>query len=252
MLTLDAGCGNKYKGDAGYNIAIPTNKPKLKQVRRERFLTSKVIIFSGIDGSGKSTHARIFGHRLKSNGLSVKYVYMRGLGRIFISLPFLALCRLLKITKVHRLKGGIRVSEYRFYAYKPLRLLWPLIQLVDSMIYTLILILLSQHFYDVIIFDRSSIDTLVDIIADTRLPIETGILQKLFLSLLPRNSIVIILDINEEIALTRKRDILGKSYLSVRRRIYLKLAELYHWHVISTNGSFETSIHSIESIISRM
>jgi thymidylate kinase len=120
------------------------------------------------------------------------------------------------------------------------------------MIYTLILILLSQHFYDVIIFDRSPIDTLVDIIADTRSSIETGILQKLFLSLLPRNSVVIILDIAEEIALTRKRDIPGKSYLSVRRRIYLKLAELYRWHVILTNENLEISTHSIESIISRM
>jgi hypothetical protein len=177
---------------------------------------------------------------------------MRGLGRTFISIPFLALCQLLKITKVHRLEGGIRASEYRFYAYKPLRLLWPLIQFVDSMIYTLILILLPKHFYDVIIFDRSPIDTLVDIIADTMLPIGMGILQKLFLSLLPRNSVVIILDINEKIALIRKRDILGKSYLSVRRRIYIKLAELYRWHVISTNGSFETLTHSIESIISRV
>jgi len=213
---------------------------------------NKVIVFSGIDGSGKSTYARIFEHRLRSNGLSVKYVYMRGLSRIFISIPFLALCRLLKITKVHRLERGIRVSEYRFYYYKPFYLLWPLIQLVDSIIYTLILICLPRRFYNVIIFDRSPIDTLVDIIADTRLHIGVGILQKLFLSLLPRNSVVIILDTNEETALIRKRDILGKSYLSVRRRIYLKLAELYRWHVISTNGSFETSTHSIESIISRI
>jgi thymidylate kinase len=120
------------------------------------------------------------------------------------------------------------------------------------MIYTLVLIFLPQHFYDVIIFDRSPIDTLVDIIADTRLSVGRETFQKLFLSLLPRNSVVIILDINEEIALARKRDILGKFYLSVRRGIYLKLAQLYRWYVISTNGSFETSTHSVESIISRM
>jgi hypothetical protein len=111
---------------------------------------------------------------------------------------------------------------------------------------------LPQRFYDVIIFDRSPIDTLVDIIADTRLPIETGILRKLFLSLLPGGSIVIILDVNEEIALIRKEDILGKSHLSIRRKIYLKLAELYRWHVITTKGSFKTSINLIEGIISKV
>jgi len=224
----------------------------VKSKKGVAFLASKFIIFSGIDGSGKSTHARIFARKLKSNGMSVKYVYMRGLGRTFLSLPFLALCRLLKITKVHKLESGIRVSEYPFYVYKPLRLLWPLIQLVDSMIYTLLLIRLPQHFYDVMILDRSPVDTLADIIADTRLSIGVGILQKLFLSLLPRNSIMIILDVNEEIAFARKKDILRKSYLSIRRRIYNKLAELYSWHVVSTNGSFETSTHSIESAILRV
>ncbi len=224
---------------------------KSKRQNCVSFLASKFIIFSGIDGSGKSTYARIFECRLKSNGMSVKYVYMRGLDRTFLSLPFLALCRLLKITKVHKLESGIRVSEYPFYSYKPLRLLWPLLQLVDSMIYILLLIRLPQLFYDVIIFDRSPIDTLVDIIADTRLPIGVGVLQKLFLSLLPRNSIVIILDVNEEIALIRKKDILRKSYLSVRRRIYNKLADFYGWHVISTNGSFKTPINSIKNVILR-
>ena len=212
---------------------------------------SKFIIFSGIDGSGKSTHARIFEHELKSNGMSVKYVYMRGLGRTFLSLPFLALCRLLKITKVHKLESGIRVSEYPFYAYKPLRLLWPLAQLIDSMIYTVLLIRLSQPFYDAIIFDRSPVDTLVDIIADTRLPIEVKILQKLFLSLLPRNSVMIILDVNEEVALVRKKDILTKFYLSIRRRLYNWLAELYGWHVVSTNRSFKISFRLIKNIILR-
>jgi hypothetical protein len=174
---------------------------------------------------------------------------MRGLGRTLLSLPLLALCRLLKITKVHRLEGGIRVSEYRFYAYKSLRLLWPLVQLIDSIIYTLILIHLSRPFFDVIIFDRSPIDTLVDIIADTRLPIGAGIPRKLFLSLLPRNSTVIILDVDEEIALIRKKDIIRKSYLSIRRRIYIKLAELCGWHIISADGNLKASIQSVENII---
>ena len=212
-------------------------------------MTSKIIVFSGIDGSGKSTHARILERRLKSNGMSVKYVYMRGLGRTFFSLPFLALCRLLKITRVHKFKSGIRVSEYSFYTYKPFRLLWPLLQLVDSMIYTFLLIRLPQPFYDAIIFDRSPIDTLVDIIADTRSPIKVGILQKLFLSLLPKNSIVIILDVKEEIALMRKKDILSRFYLSIRRRVYSTLAEFYGWHVISTNKSLKDSTSLIESLV---
>jgi len=213
---------------------------------------ARLIIFSGIDGSGKSTHARKLMHELKVGGKSVKYLWMRGRGRTFLSFPLLVLCRLLKITKVHTLENGVKVSEYPFYKYAPLRLLWPWLQLIDSIIYTTVLIRLSLiHSHDLLIVDRSVVDTLVDVIADTHFPYGMSILHRLFLSLLPKDSLVIILHTNEKIALSRKRDILSEPYLIIRRKIYKDLAVNQNWQVVSTNCDFSSSHNCLLKIVTR-
>lgn len=202
-------------------------------------------MFSGIDGSGKSAHARKLADELISYGKSVKYLWMRGQGRIFFSFPLLTLCRLLRITKVHRLKSGIRISEYLFHAYKPLCLLWPWLQLIDSLIYSVthvyVHLFLSSSF---IIVERSVIDTFVDVLADVHNPFGLEILHKLFLALLPKNSLIIILDSDEKVALSRKEDILHIDYLRVRRRLYKSLQRRYGWHLVSTEPKFE-AVHDL-------
>jgi thymidylate kinase len=227
-------------------------KASEKRQKECLFLTSKVIIFSGIDGSGKSAHARKLMHELEVGGKSVEYLWMRGRGRTFLSFPLLVLCRLLNITKVHTLENGVKISEYSFYKYAPLRLLWPWLQLIDSIIYTTVLIRLSLiHSYDLLIVDRSVVDTLVDVISDTHFPYGMDTLHRLFLFLLPKNSLVIILDTNEETALTRKRDILSRDYLSTRRRIYKSLAVSQNWQVVFTNGDFNSSHNFLSKIVRR-
>jgi len=200
---------------------------------------AKVIVFSGIDGSGKSEHARKLVYELISCSKSAKYLWMRGKGKTFFSFPLLVLCRLLKITKVHKLENETKVSEYPFHIYKPLRLLWPWLQLIDSIIYATVLIRLPLvHSHDILIIDRSVIDTLVDAISDVHSPYGIRILQRLFLSLLPNNSLLIVLDVDEEIAMRRKKDILSKRYLSTRRKIYESLAKIYNWPIVLTSENF--------------
>jgi len=204
----------------------------------------KVIILSGIDGSGKSTHARKLASELQSSGNPVKYLWMRGQGRIFLSFMLLTLCRLLGITKVRRLENGVKVSEYPFYAYRPLRLLFPWLQFFDSLLYSGILVhrpLLRSHD---IIMDRSAVDTFVDIIAYTHAPVAAQLLQRLLLALLPKGSLVVVLDLNEETAMRRKRDVLCIDYLKSRRRIYRHLAENYGWYILSTEFEFK-KVHEL-------
>lgn len=208
-------------------------------------MVGKIIIFSGIDGSGKSMHACKLAHELRSCGRSVKCLWMRGRGRSFLSFPLLALCRLLGVIKVHRLNSGVRVSEYPFYAYRPLRLLWPLLQLVDSILYSVILVYSPlMRSYDITIMDRSVIDTLVDTIADTHAPTSVQLLHRLFLALLPKNSLVVMLDTSEEAAMNRKKDIPDIHYLKIRRRIYKHLAERYKWYTVATKVEFKT-VHDL-------
>lgn len=206
-------------------------------------------MLAGVDGSGKSSHARMLIEKL-GRYRRVKYLWMRGKGRTLLSFPLLVLCRLLGITRVRVLKDGIRFSEYPFYAYKPLRFLWPWLQLVDSLIYTAILIHLPRvHSYDILIIDRSVVDTLVDVVADVHFPLGLQMLQTLFLSLLPKDSLVIVLDVAEEVAIGRKKDIPNKRYLSVRRRAYRFLAREYNWYVLSTEEEFDVAHNILLKIV---
>lgn len=213
-------------------------------------MKSKVIIFSGIDGSGKSTHAHKLLHNLISQNIRARYIWMRGRGKPLLSFPLLVLCRLLGITKVRKLKNGMKVSEYPFYAYKSFRFLWPWLQLMDSLIHTVIHVYFPSFWFDgVLIIDRGIVDTLVDVISDVHTPTGARLLQRLFLSLLPKGSLVIVLDVNEKVAMIRKKDIPSKRYLSIRRRIYKYLASKYGWPVISTDGDFDNSHNALLKVL---
>jgi thymidylate kinase len=223
--------------DGGITLSCNSKRNWLK-------LMAKVIVFSGIDGSGKTAHACKLAYELRSCGKSVKYLWLRGRGRVFLSLPLLILCRLLGITKVHKLRDDVRVSEYPFHMYKPIRLLWPWLQLIDSFLYSMVVHNFLSRSCDLIIMDRSPIDTLVDIIADTQAPASNSLLQRLFLALIPKTSLVVILDVRVEVAMGRKKDIPNIRYLKPRKRAYENLAKEYGWYILSTETDFNT-VHNI-------
>ena len=205
-----------------------------------KLLKARAIVLSGIDGSGKSTHARKLAQELEHQGKPVRYLWMRGYGRTLLSFPLLVLCRILKITEVKTLKNGIKVSLYKFYEHKPLRFLWPWLQFVDSLLFSILLVYRPLLFSkDVIILDRSVIDTLVDVIADTHAPIAFQSFQRFLLALLPKNSLVVIFDVREEIAMVRKKDVLCVEYLTSRRGLYKHLAAGYGWRLAATEEKFE-------------
>jgi thymidylate kinase len=190
---------------------------------------------SGIDGSGKSVHAWGLVLKAKRKGIKLKTIWAR---RVVFSLPMLALCRLIGITQVHVNKNGFRVSDYPFYAYKPLRLAWPWFQLADWFYFDTYLRIRGALSDFSVVFDRYSIDAFVDILADVRTPVGLRWLERLFLFSLMRDMLVVVLDIDEEKSLRRKKDTSCFEYLRRRREAYLQLASKYGWPVVSTGSSY--------------
>ena len=204
----------------------------------------KNLLIIGLDGVGKTTHARMIMKDFAMRGTKTRYLYMRGYGRVFLTFPFLILSRLLGFTKVHVLGNGNRVSEYCFFNNKAFRAVWPWVSLIDSFVYSFLLLNLHSFVYDgLTISDRSVIDTLVDIIVDTRDRYLFKHYERYFLNLIPKSSVVILLDVDERVALSRKNDVLKLDYLKMRRDEYRKLADKYGWAIINTNSNFDT-VHS--------
>jgi len=173
-------------------------------------------------------------------GKKTRYVYMRGYSRVFLAVPFLVISRLLGVTRVHVLEDGIKVSEYRFYTNKVFKTFWPFVSLIDSLLYSFIFFhLCSISYKGLTISDRSIVDTLVDIIADTQDCYFFKHYGRYFLNLIPKNSVVVLLDVDEKTAIKRKKDVLNLRYLKKRRAIYRKLADRYKWVIINTNTDFD-------------
>lgn len=210
-------------------------------------MRSKIFVFSGIDGSGKSLHATKLVYDLKKMGVSSKYLWLRGRGRVFFSLPLLVISRLFNITKVYALKTGYKTSIYPFNAYPPIALIWPWLQLIDALITHVFWVLFSSPFNEILVLERGVIDTYVDVSCD--IGHENVLFQKLILALIPRRSQVVIFDVDEEIAITRKKDILNIEYLQARRLIYKKLQRQYGWNIITTENDFDKVHQSLNVLL---
>jgi dTMP kinase len=84
-----------------------------------------------------------------------------------------------------------------------------------------------------ILCDRYIPDILVDLICETkdyRLP--KRIVGRMLLSLIPKDSRLIIMDVTESTAYNRKHDIPSINYLKERRKIYLALAKALNIPVV--------------------
>jgi thymidylate kinase len=194
------------------------------------------IVLSGIDGSGKSAHARGVVAAGRKKGMNLRIIWAR---RVALSLPLMAFCRLARITKVYKNNNGFTVSEYPFYAYTPLRLVRPWLLVLDWFYFDLYIKMYQAFTRTSVVFDRYTLDAFVDVLVDVRNPIGAGLLERLFIISLTKNVSIILLDIDEATAIERKKDISSFHYLWRRRRAYTQLADKYGWTVIETKDSYK-------------
>jgi dTMP kinase len=199
----------------------------------------KVWAICGIDGSGKTTQVKLLEEYLRDRGFRVKRIWFRWTA--FLSYPFLALCRLLGYTKWKTIsRSNVKYAERRFYMNRALARLWPWLFTLDALIYLILQIKARRILGYTILCDRFIPDILVDLICETRdhqLP--KRLVGRLLLSLIPKNSKLIIIDVAEDIAYHRKHDIPSIDYLRERRKLYLILAKALRMPVI--DGEREAS-----------
>jgi thymidylate kinase len=192
----------------------------------------KVIAICGIDGSGKSTQIKLLKKYLRQRGFSVKHVWFRWTA--FLSYPFLALCRLLGYTKWKTTRrSNARYAERRFYMNKVSVRLWPWLFTLDAFIYSIFKIKARIILGYTVLCDRFIPDILVDLMCETkdyRLP--KCMVGRMLLSLIPKDSRLIIIDVTEDTAYNRKHDTPSINYLKERRKIYLALAKALNIPVV--------------------
>lgn len=198
------------------------------------------IIFSGLDGSGKSTQANLMENFFKKHKISYHYLWMRSPN--LFSIPLIIIFRLLKISYSKKTKSGKMFGVTNLEKHKTLQKFWKKILFVDLKFVSKYKISSIINANKIPILDRFIIDILVDLTIDTNDDSVIDELGKQFLSLLPKQSKLFFLDITPKLSYERNLEE-SVSILERRKKLYHKIAKYVDLIIIDGNKSIE-EIHN--------
>jgi len=218
------------------------------------------ICFTGIDGSGKTSHAISIVSFLIQNYVKCKYVWTRWIPITLKPVIILTKILLFKRSTAHALaRSNEDYIEYRSakrrYLKKSLARIWQNMVLFDYLLQVLIKIRIPLLFGKVVVCDRYLYDTLVDFAVDSSCSKGKfkNMLKMRVVSLFPKPDVLFLLDVPEEVALKRKRDIKALTHLLDRRVFFLVLAkELHSIEVIDNSGYFNNTQCRIQDEVRRI
>ena len=190
--------------------------------------------FTGSDGCGKTTYINLLEDYFRNKKLKTHYIWIRS-PKIF-SKPLMLYCRIVKLTR-YNIINGVKYGVHDFSKSKLVSTLFPLLQLVDYYIRNLsIKKEIKKTKADVIIYDRHALDTLVDLIVDTkRFDLHKTVIGKLFIKMIPKNAKIILLHVDDEIIRKRKIDTLHDVNLSARIKAFQMLCNDLNITVVNNN-----------------
>ncbi len=194
-----------------------------------------LICFVGIDGSGKSTLAKALAASLEAQGIRCRYVWMGFNDSFTVFRPLVAVAK----ASVFRGERYMEQSTKKGRVVKSsfLSTLYQYLMLADYTFQVFFRIRLPLAFGRNLICDRYihdlivAVGVLLDYSAD-----RTMALLDHCLALLPEPDLVFLIDLPETLAYQRKDDIISLDFLSVRRDIYLQMAQRYGMTILDGSG----------------
>lgn len=210
---------------------------------------SLIICLTGVDGAGKTTLAKMLTNSLNSGNKKFKYIHARSIP--LISRPVIFLGELIFLHKEnisndyskynHRKKSVIIKHSFLSKVYE-------YICLCDYTLQSFIKLNLHIIQNHNIICDRYIYD---DIISDLSVDLNYS-KEKLIriinqvLSILPKPDKIILIDVPEETAYSRKHDIYSVDYIKERRKIYLEMAKEYSMFILDGTKTTKELLQELE------
>jgi len=197
----------------------------------------------GPDGAGKTTQARLLEKELNRLGVQSKYVWMRFNHRL--SLPILALARLLKLSKVERLRCGKKVVYHHFDKLNAVALIYSYTLFIDTLLSSYFKVYLRMKMGTFVICDRFAYDTLVDLMVSTRnSKFLNSFVAKLFLSLASRATAITLIGSPDTLR-ARRKDLLEDKDLELKVDFYSLLSFRYRIPIIDADKPIAHVHHEI-------
>jgi thymidylate kinase/predicted nucleotidyltransferase len=209
-----------------------------------------LIYLAGVDGSGKTTHARLLLNALAARGKTVNYVWLR-FPRL-TSIPFLAYARL-RGYSWREVVDGVEHGYWDFRRSWLMSVIFPWALWLDTFLVAARKVYLPLLLGRSVVCDRFVADILVDLMLALKDPdFFCRTPGRFFLGLLPSGAQVVVLDIETDLARHRSPDLCGDRTHPQRRQAYLRLAERLGWPVVTNAQPLETvSAELYEKLISQ-
>jgi thymidylate kinase len=188
-------------------------------------LKTKLLYLCGIDGSGKTTQMSLIANQAAAKGIKYKYVWLRWVA--LFSYVVYGVGRVLGYTKwkPNPRNNGLW-DEHYFYRNPIFSKIWVWMFTIDYSLFTFFRLKLPLWSGRLVLCDRFVIDALVDLMYETRdYALCERLIGRLVFSLLPKESLTIMLDISEEEAYRRKLDIPLIQPIRDRRKLYQMIAK---------------------------
>lgn len=197
----------------------------------------------GCDGAGKSTIARLLRRRLEGEGLRVEVVWSRF--NSLISKPLLALARV-SGHSYYEAHEGVRFGYHDFQRAWVYR--WPFVlaQGIDARIGAFRRNLAVAPAADVVLWERSAWDSLVDVRLDTGLErVFAPSLRWLFVPAFLRRGCAVALSRQLSGILESRPELRFDRRLKEKLKLYADLAALAGLPVISNDGSLASAVEDV-------
>ncbi len=191
--------------------------------------TGSFVCLVGIDGSGKTTHAKSLVRFLSTEGCSAAYV--RAASRPVISLAFFGAMKALGYWKTT--KKGMYTDPLEFAPAKirsKLGVIWRLLLFVDFQIKTLITVRFQLVRGVLLVADRYVYDVIMELEVSS---LSTPLFESLLLRTVPKPSVTFLLDVPEKIARSRRN--IPIQQLLRRKIVLLKMARTYNFVVVDAS-----------------
>lgn len=184
------------------------------------------ICIIGVDGTGKTTQAKLLLHKLNQGNYRAEYRWVR-FHHLF-SLPLLIIARFLKLSEVQKIDENNKIGYHYFERNKIISFLYPYFLYLDTIIDVFFKIYIPVFSGKLLVCDRFIYDTLVDVMVSTKnYNFLNSKLCAMYVNLIPKNAIVLMLDTEESILRNRRVDVFSDKTLPLRIKLYKQVSERF-------------------------
>ena len=202
-----------------------------------------LICFTGVDGSGKTTHAKSLLDYLETKGYACKYVW--GASRPVLSYVFLVFARSLGYWKETKENVYTDPLEYAPIGLaEKLGKFWRLSVFIDFQIKTLVKTRPYLVLGKIVVLDRYFYDLLMDLGVSKIL--SEGFIRRIS-ETLPRPQMTFLFDAPP--GLTAQRRGLSLQDLPAKRETFLQMGQRFQFYIVDSSQDFEVNQQRIRDLI---